>query len=253
MLSRRDFLQVALVRPRLSTGLGGGMARSPPSRGLRRRICCASTQGPADAPAHDRLPWPVDAASISASRRSISASAMNGLPPHLTGAEYLKHFGIPAGIAPGLCASRTRTYCAGQNLRPRRRHGPHGDADQGHPRRARRRPPAAARRRRYAAWLLHGDAVGGRRYGPGARCAGLRGDHRSLGVHARRRPAWPSCLATRTRPGKRQGGVPRRQHPRHRFRGTGLHSRPRCSRKPASKSPSSARRSRSRRSPTRAG
>ena len=121
--------------------------------------------------------------------------------PHRHGAAH--RFGIPAASHRRLHAELGRLRGAGQDLRPRRRHGPHGDARQGDPRRARRRAGAAARRRRRAAGLLHGACNPRAATWSRAAGAGRRGDHRALGVHAGRASASPSCSATWIRPAPR--------------------------------------------------
>ena len=167
MITRRDFLQVAAA-----TAAVTGLARrrlAPRRRAAGasgRRTCCGSRPR-ASSPS---CTWPTCHAQLKPlyyrePSLNLGVGDASGKLPHLTGAELLNAFGISEALARRLHAELGRLRGAGQDLRPRRRHGPHGDAGQGDPRRARRRARAAARRRRRAAGLLHGARDQGRRHG----------------------------------------------------------------------------------------
>ena len=83
---------------------------------------------------------------------NLGVGEARGQPPHLTGKDFLKRFGIPEKSAAAY-ALTSEDFCGtGENLRPHRRARPARHRGQARARRARRQG-AAARRRRYLAGL----------------------------------------------------------------------------------------------------
>ena len=176
---------------------------------------------------------------------NLGVGEAKGQPPHLTGADFLKRFGIPAKSAAAYALTVGGFHGAGQELRPHRRARPARDRGQARARRARRQG-AFPRRRRHLAGLdgrqcqqrpghgrLHG-AVEARRH------------DRPLGIHLWRGP--------RHRVDQRPGlPVPRAQRSRHRMERAGVRADEDVRAAAASRSPCSARHSPIRRSPIRAG
>jgi S-sulfosulfanyl-L-cysteine sulfohydrolase len=97
MLSRRDFIQVVGATAAI-TGLGGRLSRAAAQQRLTQAdLLRFDTKGQVTilhmTDCHAQLK-PIYFREPST---NIGVGAMNGLPPHFTGADYLKHFGIPAG------------------------------------------------------------------------------------------------------------------------------------------------------------
>ena len=112
---------------------------------------------------------------------NLGVGANRGVVPHVTGADFRRHYGISDGQPGPLCAERRRFLGAGAGVRQGRRAGQGGHRHTGHSRRTPGR--AASGRRRHVARLIyllpHGRAGHGQR---DERVAAGR-DDLSLGVH----------------------------------------------------------------------
>ena len=163
MATRRDVLQLAAATAAIA-GVGG-WSRAFAQQRLTEADLLAFTRWAAHPPAHRRHPRAAEAAllprAVAQPRRR--RRPRQAAPRHRHGAA--QRLRDSRGLARRLHAELGRLRGAGPDLRPRRRHGPHGDARQCDPRRARRRARAAARRRRRPAGLVHGARDQGRRHG----------------------------------------------------------------------------------------
>ncbi len=97
MLSRRDFMHVAAATA-ATTGLGGTLSRVAAQQKLTQTdLLRFDAKGQVTilhmTDCHAQLK-PIYFREPST---NIGVGAMDGLPPHFTGTDYLKHFGIPAG------------------------------------------------------------------------------------------------------------------------------------------------------------
>ena len=182
MITRRDFLQVAAAAAAV-TGLGGRLRPCRRAAGdpARTQLLQFAPKGQLTilhmADCHAQLK-PLYYREPSLNLGVGEASGQAAAHHRRRAAQRLRH---PGALAARLHAELGRLRGAGQDLRPRRRHGPHRDPGQGDPGRARPRARAAARRRRCAAGLLHGAQDQGRRHGRRAARAGRRRPPRGIG------------------------------------------------------------------------
>ncbi len=212
MLSRREVLQVAAATAAILPGLRAAAWRR---RASAKTSSCASIRSATSRSCTSPTCMASSCRSISASRRSISASArQRGLVPHLAGRAYLERFGIADRSAAAYALTADDFERARQRLRPHRRARPRRHGGQARARRTGRQG-AAARRRRHLAGLARREPHQGPGHGRLLPAARARRDDRPLGVHLRRSPR----EGARRRP---RVSLPRAQRPRHRVGGAGV-------------------------------